>query len=187
MPFTVFGYGSLVHRGTLTGVLSVERATLNGWRRAWRALSRPGHFGACTLSAVPAEDAIEGLFVTFDDDHRERLAEREHNYDAIALGGPDSVIYRVKPEADGWGDASHPIARSYLDTVLAGYFREFGEDGVRRFLATTDGWHAPIREDRETPTYPRVQPLDGSTREAIDRLLAGFDASCAVPQQSADR
>ena len=35
-----------------------------------------------------------------------------------------------------------PILLSYLDVVVQGYLAEFGEAGVARFFASTDGWGA---------------------------------------------
>lgn len=171
--FTVFGFGSLVNRRTLTGVVDAWPGTVTGWRRAWRA---PSHFGlghgVCSLSVVQADDTIEGLFVTFEADERSRIAQRERNYDALALPEhPGAVIYRAKPEIERWGSAQFPVSLTYLDTILGGFLAEFGEAGVERFMATTDGWFVPIVDDRDAPRYPRAVPLTEAEREVVDAAL----------------
>lgn len=183
MPFTVFGFGSLVNRKTLPDVLDAQPATVRGWRRAWRA---PGHFGhgkgVCSLSVVPAQASIDGLMVTFSDEHQERMAQRERNYDTIALPDhPGAYIYRAKPAIERWGDENNPISLSYLDTVLGGFLEEFGEEGAHRFMETTDGWFVPILDDRAAPLYPRATPLTVEQCAAVDALLRGVDAAVTTP------
>lgn len=48
---------------------------------------------------------------------------------------------------------------------------EFGEAGVARFFATTDGWDAPILDDRAKPQYPRAQQLSSAETALVDRML----------------
>ncbi|WP_010137298.1 hypothetical protein [Oceanicola sp. S124] len=55
---------------------------------------------------------------------------------------------------------------------MQGYLDEFGEAGVARFFETTDGWGAPIRDDRAAPLYPRAQKLSPAERALVDRWLA---------------
>ena len=62
---------------------------------------------------------------------------------------------------------AHPILLSYLDTVVQGFLREFGEAGVARFFATTAGW-APIVDDRAAPHYPRHQRTSAAERRLVD-------------------
>ena len=66
----------------------------------------------------------------------------------------------------------HPVLLSYLDVVVQGYMREFGEAGVARFFATTDGWDAPVLDDRKHPIYPRHQVLNSSERALTDDQIA---------------
>ena len=66
---------------------------------------------------------------------------------------------------------------SYVDVVVQGYLREFGEDGVAQFFATTDGWDAPILDDRADPVYPRHQALTAKERAFTDRHLADVGAT----------
>jgi len=61
--------------------------------------------------------------------------------------------------------------------VVQGYFREFGEDGVLRFFETTDGWDAPILDDRQAPVYPRHQRLTPQEVELVDRNLKHIGAT----------
>ena len=64
-----------------------------------------------------------------------------------------------------------PILLSYLDVVIQGYLREFGEAGAVAFFETTDGWETPVRDDRTTPVYPRHKVLTASERGFVDDQL----------------
>jgi hypothetical protein len=55
--------------------------------------------------------------------------------------------------------------------VLAGYIDVWGEDGARRFIASTEGWDGPILDDRSAPKYPRAVQLEDALRASIDNLL----------------
>ncbi|RAH97030.1 gamma-glutamylcyclotransferase [Acuticoccus sediminis] len=179
MTFSVFGYGSLVNRNTLPPHVSAEPVSLKGWRRAWRASSVAHAGGVCALSVVPGDDTIEGLLVTFDDDYRPVIDAREYRYDALAAEalGAGALIFRANAEADRFGDAGNPVHLSYVDVVIQGFLREFGEAGVERFMATTDGWHVPILDDRAAPRYPRAQQLTENERDLSDRMLRMVDAT----------
>jgi hypothetical protein len=67
---------------------------------------------------------------------------------------------------------------SYIDVVVQGYLREFGEEGVARFFATTDGWDAPVADDRADPIYLRHQTLTRAERALVDRWLDDLGAEC---------
>ena len=64
-----------------------------------------------------------------------------------------------------------PILRSYLDAVMQGFLREFGPEGVHRFVAETDAFHMPIHEDRHAAIYPRAVSLSASEIELFDAAL----------------
>lgn len=182
-PF-FFGYGSLVNRATHDYGRAV-RARLGGWRRAWRhSAQRRVPF----LTAVPCPDStIEGLLAQVPGGDWQALDLRETGYarlgtgpdlapeaDGMIAGAGAAQIYAV-PSAD-WArpEGLPPVQLSYVDVVLQGYLREFGPDGVRRFLATTDGWDIPIQDDRSAPLYPRHQLVDPADRAWFDSLLAGL-------------
>lgn len=185
MTFSVFGYGSLVNRATLPAFLGARRTRATGLRRAWRACSVGASGGLCALSVVAdAGGAIDGLVVTFDDAAWPIIREREKNYDPAPLPGePDVLVFRAKPEADRPGDADHPIHLSYVDTTLQGFLREFGEEGAQRFIASTEGWHVPLVDDRAAPTYPRAQVLTARERAVVDALLESVDAAPACAHE----
>jgi len=179
LTFSVFGYGSLVNRATLPDHVSARPATVRGWRRAWRAASRSAGRGVCAVSIAEAPDGeIDGLVVTFEDAVWPVIEAREHRYRWFVL--PDFeervLAFRAEPEVDRWGDRDHPVHLTYVDTVLQGFLRDFGEAGARRFMATTDGWHVPILDDRAAPRYPRAQCLSDRERSFVDRLLADANA-----------
>ena len=65
------------------------------------------------------------------------------------------------------------ILRSYLDAVMQGFLRAFGENGLSRFVETTAKFHFPVLEDREAPIYPRSVKISND-----EKALFG----CVVPE-----
>lgn len=177
-----FGYGSLVNTATHS-YGGAHPARLKGWRRTW---AHTPLRGLAFLTAVPCSDtAIDGLIAEVPGADWQALDEREFAYDRLpashavehTLGGrPEISVYAVPPERQNRGSERHPILLSYLDVVLQGYLRVFGETGVRDFIATTDGWEAPILNDRAAPAYPRHQPTSAAERALFDGLIAGTGA-----------
>ncbi|MEL6690215.1 MAG: gamma-glutamylcyclotransferase family protein [Pseudomonadota bacterium] len=158
----VFGYGSLVNRRTQS--FGGEKTVLEGWRRVWVATNaRPAAF----LSVEPAEGSIEGLSFPVPADDLPDLDEREAQYDRIAHA--NGVVYSVP--ARNQASRQCPILRSYLDVVLQGYLREFGQPGVARFMTTTSGWENGLYDDRAAPIYPRAQEISPAETELFDAML----------------
>lgn len=168
-PF-FFGYGSLVNTAT-HDYRQLRPARARGWRRAWRHTPlRPVSF----LTAVPDADCIiDGVIAAGPGADWLALDEREHAYDRVAAAHQidhdhphplDIAIYAIPPDRHGPPSAASPILMSYLDCVLQGYLQRFGPEGVTGFIATTDGWEAPILDDRDSPRYPRHQVLSAQER-----------------------
>lgn len=177
-PF-FFGYGSLVNRAT-HAYPEATRASVRGYRRLWKKtrLRR-----LAFLTVAPAEGTqIDGLIAAVPGGDWAALDMREAAYlrepvteiDHTRAPRPEVQLYRTKPEHDSDATEDHPILLSYLDTVLQGFHREFGAEGVARFFASTEGWDAPILDDRAEPIYPRVQPLTESERRMVDTHLDGL-------------
>lgn len=195
-----FGYGSLVNQNTLTtNHVEVYRARLKGWRRTWRprpgmgldmgatpGVMLPDGLAPSLLSAHRAEGfSIDGLLVIdfavnlADVDTREfryhrrdiALADLEFTEPGHSLGADITLhVYEARtehPPAEG----PAPILRSYLDAVMQGFLREFGADGLHRFVAETDAFHTPIHEDRAEPLYPRAVRLSPAEMELFDHVL----------------
>jgi hypothetical protein len=173
-----FGYGSLVNGATHDFANPVQ-ASLSGWRRAWRHTDlRPVAF----LTAIPDPACvIEGMIAQVPKGDWVALDQREWAYDRVAATG--SVSHALAPEIDiavyAVPEARHtipldryPILLSYLDVVVQGYLREYGPDGADRFFSTTDGWEAPILDDRAEPRYPRHQNLSAAETAFVDTRLA---------------
>ncbi len=167
-----FGYGSLVNRAT-HDYAPGELARLSGWRRVWRHTTlRDWPY----LSAEPAEAEIDGLVAAVPHDDWTLLDRREAAYRRHALAHDRLTtaplwahrieIYAVD-EDHARPASAHPILLSYLDTVVQGFLREFGQAGVARFFETTAGW-APILDDRAAPHYPRHQPTSAAERRLVD-------------------
>jgi hypothetical protein len=175
--FTVFGYGSLVNRATLPPFLSARPMRLEGWRRGWRASGETDSgAGVCSLSARPAAGyACDGLAITFERAIWPVIRRREFRYDVVRLED-GTVVFQAERAIDRFGDDDHPLHLSYVDVVLKGFLIEFGAAGVARFMAETEGWHAPILDDRSAPRYPRAQQLEASERALVDKMLKTVDA-----------
>lgn len=175
-PF-FFGYGSLVNRAT-HDYADAHRARIGGWRRAWRHVEgRQVAF----LTAVPAPDAfIDGLIAHVPGGDWAALDMREHAYarvltDAVEhgiMGAPEIHIYHAPADMHRPATRMRPVLLSYVDVVVQGYLREFGADGVARFFETTDGWDAPMKNDRAAPLYPRHQRLTAEETALVDEWLA---------------
>jgi gamma-glutamylcyclotransferase (GGCT)/AIG2-like uncharacterized protein YtfP len=177
-PF-FFGYGSLVNRAT-HDYRAAHAARVTGWRRAWKhTLTRPVAY----LTAVPDETSeIDGLIAEVPRADWVALDQREHAYDRVRAAGvshplatsPEVHIYWVPDGKHEPASHAHPILLSYLDVVVQGYLREFGEAGVERFFRTTDGWEGPVLNDRLAPRYPRHQPLSRGEHGLVDAWLAAL-------------
>ncbi len=172
-----FGYGSLVNRST-HDYQDCKPAVLTGWRRVWRHTDlRPAAF----LTSVRAEGSeIEGLTALVPNGDWKALDAREYAYSRSdiahqlrhqAIERQVVQVYAIPEGAHGTPDERHPILLSYLDVVVQGYLREFGETGVARFFETTDGWDAPVRDDRRDPVYSRHRPLSLDESDLVDQYL----------------
>lgn len=178
-PF-FFGYGSLVNRATHT-FPQVNQARITGWRRGWRHTNLRD---AAFLTAIPDPDStIQGLIAHVPNDDWIALDEREWAYDRVpvtaAVAHPltrdiDIAIYAVPAERHSQPSTKHPILLSYLDVVIQGYLREFGENGARQFFETTDGWDIPVLNDRQSPRYVRHQKLTDGETNFVDHHLAQY-------------
>ncbi len=179
-PF-FFGYGSLVNLRTHS-YENAQPARLSGWRRAWRASPLRA---VCYLTAVPCENgAIDGVIASVPGADWAALDERERAYARVPLNGAvthqagdvDLAVYAIEPGAHQEPTPENPVLLSYLDVVVQGYLDLFGRAGVDHFFATTDGWHAPIRNDRCAPIYPRAQVLSDQERDLVDGWLKDLAA-----------
>ena len=173
-----FGYGSLVNRETHT-FSEAAPARLRGWRRVWRHTRlRPVAY----LTVVPDPSAeIDGLIAAVPGadwaalDMRERAYARlpaHHQVNHDLSHAPQIAHYAIPEGRHGTPDATCPVLLSYVDVVVQGYLREFGEAGVRRFFDTTDGWDAPVLDDRDAPRYPRHRVLSRDERALVDDHLS---------------
>ncbi|QYX57122.1 gamma-glutamylcyclotransferase [Roseovarius sp. SCSIO 43702] len=178
-----FGYGSLVNRNT-HHFADAHRAQLRGWRRAWRHTSLRE---VAYLTVVPDEaSVIDGLIAAVPADDWAALDEREGAYDRVKAShqviheldhAPEIAVYSVPDGLHRAPDEKGPVLLSYIDVVVQGYLAEYGEEGVVRFFETTDGWDAPILNDRAAPRYPRHQSADADLRDLADQHLRKVGAS----------
>ena len=173
-----FGYGSLVNRDT-HAFQGAHPARLKGWRRVWRhTVLRPVAY----LTVVPDETSeIDGLIAEVPHADWAALDEREGAYDRVAAAHqvshplshrPEIAVYSIPEGKHGAPSEDGPVLLSYIDVVVQGYLREFGEAGVHRFFKTTDGWDAPVLDDRADPVYPRHRMLSAPERMLVDDHLS---------------
>ena len=175
-PRHFFGYGSLVNRAT-HDYPTPQPARLQGWRRVW--VHTPAR-DLAFLSVRPDPDCeIAGLVAEVPGQDWRALDAREFAYarhvvTAKPLEGAalPAQVYAVPDSAAYPPAIAHPILLSYLDAVVQGFVREFGAAGAAEFFATTDGWQAPILDDRAAPRYPRAQRLSASETRVVDAALA---------------
>lgn len=173
----VFGYGSLVNART-HDYSRVHPAKARGWRRRWcHAAGRRWAF----LAVAPAPGAVlEGVIAEVPGPAWPALDEREFSYDRVETLDVDHMLPGVVRVQHYWvpdgkhaaPEAAEPVLLSYLDTCVEGYLEVFGETGPARFFETTDGWDAPVLDDRGAPRYPRHRGLSGAERDLTDALLA---------------
>ena len=172
-----FGYGSLVNLAT-HDYADAHPARARGWRRAWRHTNlRPVAF----LTAVrDPECVIDGMIAHVPGDDWAALDIREHAYARVkacddvdhALDHrPTVALYAIPHDAHGHPDDAHPVLLSYVDVVVQGYLRAFGEEGAVRFFDTTAGWDAPVMDDRAAPVYSRHQRLSAGERDFVNDQL----------------
>ncbi|WP_276150944.1 MULTISPECIES: gamma-glutamylcyclotransferase family protein [unclassified Sulfitobacter] len=176
-----FGYGSLVNRDTHS-YPDAHPAELVGWRRAW---VRSAAFDRVFLSVTPdTETTISGLIAAVPGADWAALDSRETGYARLSSGDavnhpltpvPDIAHYAVPASQQGH-TTRDTIILSYLDVVVQGFLREFGEAGVQAFFDTTDGWDTPILNDRTAPQYPRHKVLSATETALVDHHLARLSA-----------
>ena len=134
------------------------------------------------LSVEPAEGIeLEGLIAAVPGEDWEALDVRERGYARHHVGfetlntvqsDVSSVqVYAVPDEASWIASPENPILLSYLDVVIQGYLKEFGEDGVARFFETTFGWDAQVLDDRDSPQYQRAQVLTQAETALVDAWI----------------
>jgi len=178
-----FAYGSLVNRHTRPLNTRAQPARLTGWVRQWKHCMETPSGKVCALSAAPRSGAeIEGVLVFDSRDNLAALDQREIDYRRVPIALPpadvavptaemETFIYVSTGDQNRWGSAEYPIWRSYVDCVLAGYIDVWGAAGAARFIASTEGWDAPLLDDRANPRYPRAVVLSDAVRVTIDGLL----------------
>ncbi len=191
-----FGYGSLVNRAThRTDIIGYSKVTLKGWRREW--LARPNNsFGKVVLLSVKRceNSEIDGLVVIDHARNQASLDERESNYDRHIVTDNSitehnssagdiytnhtktkTSIYVATPFPQPEEHEQYRILRSYLDAVMQGYLNKFGEEGVVRFVNSTDNFVVGIHEDRKKPRYPRSVATTQKEQRLFESLVPNID------------
>lgn len=188
-----FGYGSLVNVQTHT-YDNFAKATLCGWRRAWR---HTPFRDLAFLTAVPDDTCeILGLIAAVPNADWAALDEREFAYERVSVSHQidhklecdlDIAVYAVEASQQAAPSIENPILLSYLDVVVQGYLQQFGQEGAAHFAQTTTGWDAPIINDRAAPLYPRSQSLTHDELRQVDRLIEDVGATLRVAPDRLNR
>lgn len=159
-------------------------AILSGWVRQWMHCIETPHGKICALTVAPdAHGEVAGLVLFQSTAGLAELDQRESGYSRVRV-----PVLLEKPESTTAelecftyvGDSAHykhgsdeyPIWRSYLDCILVGYFELGGRAGMENFIASTQGWDAPILDDCRMPLYPRAVALSSDLERMIDDTLA---------------
>ncbi|UIJ73485.1 gamma-glutamylcyclotransferase family protein [Aurantimonas sp. HBX-1] len=188
-----FGYGSLVNRRTLrTKFLGIRRASAHGWQRFWLPRGQDGDMAL--LSVQPAEAGIiEGVVVYDRAEHLPAVDEREAGYarrivdlGRLSVERPPVAdvpvyIYEAHRGAADAAETQSAILQSYLDAVMQGFRTLYGEDGLRRFVAGTEGFETTVLQDRDEPRYPRAVTLSDGEAALFDRLVSERGARFIAP------
>ena len=180
-----FGYGSLVNRETRPKGEQAFNVTLNGWQRVWnhRVTKTVARHACTSLSVEPAQGAIQGVLVQIPEHELHALDQRESGYERMCLDASEFVlpkdlhvqqvyVYRSLQHNRFLADGKHPVTQSYVDCVMAGYLKRFGDEGLQQLLQSTRGWDRPMLDDRHAPTYPRHVKLSAEQHRYFDRLLS---------------
>ncbi|MGJ8621734.1 MAG: gamma-glutamylcyclotransferase family protein [Yoonia sp.] len=186
-----FGYGSLVNCATHS-FADPRPAQLAGWRRVWRGT----HLREVAYLSVEPDNAttLQGLVARVPDTDWAALDAREGAYlrhdvsHLVSHDLPDlqTAVYQVEARHIAPAQA-HPILLSYLDVVVQGYLRIFGESGVQHFFETTAGWDTPMLNDRAAPIYPRHQTLTARETALVDDHLAAVVQQTEKPHLTGER
>ena len=132
-----------------------------------------GEGGEAARGDAPSGEAgIDGVVVRLPLEALPVLDEREGGYDRLTLPashfdlpeglGADEVhVYRSKLENRLPAAPAQPILQTYVDCVMAGYLRLYGEGGLDAFMLSTRGWDGAIENDRERPRYVRAVEVPG--------------------------
>lgn len=166
----IFGYGSLINatsRAKTGETGQVWPVRISGYQRNWSVMST--EYGMSSVAVIPVNEAYcNGVLIEIDESEIPAFDERERGYERSQVQRDQLQAYQDQslPEGTIWIYHSHdiaqptsacPIALSYVDVILSGCLA-LGETFADDFIALTQGWHAPLINDRKTPRYPRVQP-----------------------------
>ncbi len=192
---TYFGYGSLVNRDTRPPAEQADAARLHGWQRVWGhrvygsdEVIADARLACCSLSVEKvsgwAQDSafIDGVVVSIPLAELPMLDERESGYDRIELPAsafdlPNNCtaeyihMYVSEKTHSGRSNEQYPILQSYVDCVLAGYCAVFERSGMEHFVDSTQGWDGIIKNDRDSPQYPRAVKLPQSQLTLFDDVI----------------
>ncbi len=176
-----FGFGSLVNLDTHQ-YSDVLPAKVYGFARAWINNDCYEHAFLSVISRPQSE--IQGVLAKVWNEDWSQLDERELGYSRQALSAKqwslENEAYDSKVQLDDvqlyqhaygeFASSDKPILRSYLETVLYGYYQIFGESGVHDFVESTLYW-TRILDDRESPVYPRYIPAQGAANSLVQATI----------------
>ncbi|MDG3088523.1 gamma-glutamylcyclotransferase [Vibrio hannami] len=178
----IFGYGSLMNEAsrTLTGHTGRSvPAVVHGMIRSWSKIDDT--YKASPVAVVRGDGEVNGVLLEVDDMALKEFDIREAGYHRVELRSEQiECLDRYEPQGPVWiyiveeanaPCTNSPIVMSYVDTVLAGCL-EISDTFARHFVEHTQGWHHPLKNDRDNPVYSRVAGVESHHQERIDELIA---------------
>jgi hypothetical protein len=191
MKSWVFSYGSLVNEKTEQTLGDSVLVALDGWRREWSHVIELPHVLIRGLTITKSRNTrIHGRLIAVGKVELDTLDTRESGYSrflirshvgAIGNASRDGLslnnrIYAYRSQQAEELSLGEPpcILQTYIDVILDGYFRNFGEEGAVEFMRTTIGWDQNILNDRSDPIYPRAQDLDEDFLRWVDQMVQRF-------------
>ncbi|SHO58931.1 hypothetical protein VQ7734_04706 [Vibrio quintilis] len=182
MSIYIFGYGSLMNSSSrrLTGQTGhAVPAVVSGLVRHWGKVN--DNYIASPLVSEPGDGLVNGVLLEITIDELKEFDRREAGYQRVRLQpeqfetplditAENDIWVYIKPQPQPPCE-NIPVLQTYIDTVLSGCL-EISEDFARFFIRHTQGWQAPVDNDRQQPRYKNYAGIPSHHVELIDQLLA---------------
>lgn len=179
----IFGYGSLINEysRSRTGHTGKSYPVLvHGLQRSWGNVD--GRYPIAPLVVKPGQGVCNGVLVEVEERALRDFDQREHGYQRIQISADQIeqlgdtkltfsepvwvyINYSALPPCH-----TNPITQTYIDTVLSGCL-SVSTHFAEMFVATTSGWDNPYFNDRHSPKYGNLAPVNTKQKRKIDGLM----------------
>jgi len=120
------------------------------------------------------EEGYTRVLLRRDDIRKDGLAESVYADDEVMrpLTEDEIQIWACVPDDPKPASSTHPVAQTYVDTILRGCL-SYSKDFATSFLSETAGWNEHWADDRHDPIYSRGDPDYSRAKGAqLDRLIS---------------